>query len=189
IFFSSLKNVKIEQKSLRFSTKEQNKVLRLILRMQNGATFKVASTKNILIFIDATGNIKKKQTFYELACQVCVFSDLFSRNEIGGGQGIVRCNCRSQCITNRCGCRKSNLLINYEKNRKNSNVIIHISSFRNSTCSDLVDLPFSKWMKIPQVKLYTFEPFLVQNKAKIKKMIPGTAYDSSKKSVVLAVFQ
>ena len=71
-----------------------------------------------------------------------VFSDLFARNafdlvencqaeitvrtdkaiksirqavnemSIGGGQGMVRCNCTGQCMTNRCGCRKANLLCN-----------------------------------------------------------------------------
>lgn len=81
-------------------------------------------------------------SLYELACEVGVFSDLFSRNafdllqncqvevsirtdktiksirqavnemSIGGGQGMVKCNCTSQCMTNRCGCRKSNLLCN-----------------------------------------------------------------------------
>ncbi|RNA11756.1 hypothetical protein BpHYR1_050165 [Brachionus plicatilis] len=37
------KNIKIYEIEL-FSTKEQNKVLKLILRMQSGAKFKVAST-------------------------------------------------------------------------------------------------------------------------------------------------
>ncbi|RNA29043.1 KRAB-A domain-containing 2-like [Brachionus plicatilis] len=87
-------------------------------------------------------NIVSKKKIYELACQFDVFLDLFFRNafdlvqicqieleirtdksiksvrqtvnemSIGGGQGMVRCNCTSQCITNRCGYRKSNLLCN-----------------------------------------------------------------------------
>ncbi|RNA05144.1 KRAB-A domain-containing 2-like [Brachionus plicatilis] len=81
-------------------------------------------------------DVDYKFSLYELACQVGVFSDLFSRNafdlvqncqveleirtdkllksvkqpvnemSIGGDQGIVRCNFTSQCIKNRCGCRK-----------------------------------------------------------------------------------
>ncbi|RNA30650.1 KRAB-A domain-containing [Brachionus plicatilis] len=29
---------------------------------------------------------------------------------IGGGQGMVKCSCNGQCMTNRCGCKKSQLL-------------------------------------------------------------------------------
>ncbi|CAF0900363.1 unnamed protein product [Brachionus calyciflorus] len=79
---------------------------------------------------------------YELACEVGVFTEMFAGNSfdlvkdanlelnirsdisvkgirqavnelsIGGGQGMVKCNCTGQCMTNRCTCKKSNLLCN-----------------------------------------------------------------------------
>ncbi|RNA02285.1 hypothetical protein BpHYR1_053842 [Brachionus plicatilis] len=62
------------------------------------------------------------------SCSILIFSLYFGTDKsinsvrqainemsIGGGQGMVRCTCKSQCIANRCSCRKSNLLFNYEK--------------------------------------------------------------------------
>jgi hypothetical protein len=81
-------------------------------------------------------------SLYELACEAGVFSEMFARNSfdlvkdanidiniitetsvksirqavnvlpIGGGQGMIKCNCTSSCVTNRCSCKKSNLLCN-----------------------------------------------------------------------------
>ena len=31
---------------------------------------------------------------------------------VGGGQGMIKCNCTSSCVTNRCSCEKSQLLCN-----------------------------------------------------------------------------
>ncbi|RNA42072.1 KRAB-A domain-containing 2-like [Brachionus plicatilis] len=96
-------------------------------------------------------DIEYQFSLYELACEVGVFSDLFSRNafdlvqnchieieirtdkpiksvrqavnelSIGGGQGMVKCNCTSQCLTNRCGCLK-----NGKKNKIIWNQVINI---------------------------------------------------------------
>jgi hypothetical protein len=84
----------------------------------------------------------EKVNLYELASEAGVFTDMFSRNSfdlvkevnleisirtdkmvkgirqavnelsIGGGQGMVKCNCTSKCLTMRCSCKKSNLLCN-----------------------------------------------------------------------------
>ena len=81
-------------------------------------------------------------SLYELACEAGVFNDMFARNSFdlvkeanivinistetsvksirqavnvlsnGGGQGMIKCNCTSSCVTNRCSCKKSNLLCN-----------------------------------------------------------------------------
>ena len=40
--------------------------------------------------------------------------------DIGGGQGMVKCNCTSDCSSNRCGCKKSNLLCNFRCHAANS---------------------------------------------------------------------
>jgi hypothetical protein len=81
------------------------------------------------------------KSLYELACEAGVLNTLFARNSfdlvkdcsldiqikldkalsvrqavnelsIGGGQGMVKCNCTGQCLTNRCSCKKSQLLCN-----------------------------------------------------------------------------
>ncbi|CAF1013044.1 unnamed protein product [Brachionus calyciflorus] len=87
-------------------------------------------------------DIEYERSLYELACEVGVFTEMFARNcfdlvkdsnillnirtdktvkgvraavtelSIGGGQGMIKCNCTSQCSTNRCSCKKSKLLCN-----------------------------------------------------------------------------
>ena len=85
-------------------------------------------------------DIDYKHSLYELACEAGVLETLFARNcfdlagsdlnlnvrldtklsvrsavssiSIGGGQGMVKCNCTSSCATNRCGCKRGNFLCN-----------------------------------------------------------------------------
>ena len=77
---------------------------------------------------------------HEIACEAGVLETMYARNSfdkvdeqvnviidtskaiglrsavkqisIGGGQGMIKCNCTSSCSTNRCSCRKANLLCN-----------------------------------------------------------------------------
>ncbi len=76
---------------------------------------------------------------HELACQAGVLKDMFARNafdkldgsvdgiwtdvatnvreavavlSIGGGKGMLKCNCTATCANNRCSCKKKNLLCN-----------------------------------------------------------------------------
>ncbi|RNA32086.1 KRAB-A domain-containing 2-like [Brachionus plicatilis] len=89
------------------------------------------------------------KSLYELACEAGVLNTLFARNSfdlvkdcsielnlkldkalsvrqavnelsIGGGQGMEKCNCTGQCMTNRCSCKKSQLLCNSRCHGDNS---------------------------------------------------------------------
>ncbi len=84
-------------------------------------------------------DINYSTMMHELACQAGVLSNLFARNafdkldgsvdgirtdvgttvreavtllSVGGGQGMLKCNCTAACANNRCSCKKSNLLCN-----------------------------------------------------------------------------
>ncbi|RNA29266.1 KRAB-A domain-containing 2-like [Brachionus plicatilis] len=86
-------------------------------------------------------DIDYDKSLHELASEAGVLNTLFARNcfelikdcvvdiqvkldkslsvleavsqlSIGGGQGMVKCNCTSQCLTNRCSCKKGGLLCN-----------------------------------------------------------------------------
>lgn len=86
---------------------------------------------------------------YELCCEAGVLDDMFARNafdrvegnlelnmrldkrigkraavtalSVGGGQGMVKCECTSACATKRCGCRMKNILCNSKCHGGNSN--------------------------------------------------------------------
>ncbi|RNA38810.1 KRAB-A domain-containing 2-like [Brachionus plicatilis] len=86
-------------------------------------------------------DIDYDKSLYELACEAAVLDTMFARNSfdlvkdcsvevevrldkklsvrqavkeqsIGGGQGILKCNCTEGCLTNRCSCKKAGLLCN-----------------------------------------------------------------------------
>ena len=43
-----------------------------------------------------------------------------SKLSVGGGQGMVKCNCLGYCDSNRCNCKKSQLLCNSRCHHNNS---------------------------------------------------------------------
>ncbi|RNA10648.1 KRAB-A domain-containing 2-like [Brachionus plicatilis] len=86
-------------------------------------------------------DIDYSKSFYELACEAVVLNVLFARNgfdlvkecsveldikldkqlsvreavkelSIGGGQGKLKCNCTTGCLTNRCTCKMAGVLCN-----------------------------------------------------------------------------
>ena len=60
---------------------------------------------------------------FDLSKQVSV-RQAANQVDIGGGQGMVKCNCTGTCANKTCGCRKSNVLCNsrcHGKNNKCSN--------------------------------------------------------------------
>jgi hypothetical protein len=85
-------------------------------------------------------DIDYEHSLFELACEAGVLSILYARNafdivygdidvkirldvkvgvreaikkiSIGGGQGMLKSNCTATCMTNRCSCKKNNLLCN-----------------------------------------------------------------------------
>ncbi|RNA33820.1 KRAB-A domain-containing 2-like [Brachionus plicatilis] len=95
-------------------------------------------------------DIDYSESLYELACEAGVLNVLFAGNcfdlvkecsvelgikldkqlsvreavkelSIGGGQGILKCNCTAGCLTNRCTCKKSGVLCNSRCHGGNSN--------------------------------------------------------------------
>ena len=93
-------------------------------------------------------DIDYTKSLYELVCAVGVLETMYARNyfdlvktdlnmefkldqsvsvrqavneiSIGGGQGMVKCNCTAACMTSRCGCKKLNLLCNSRCHGSNS---------------------------------------------------------------------
>ncbi|RNA35075.1 KRAB-A domain-containing 2-like [Brachionus plicatilis] len=95
-------------------------------------------------------DIDYSKSLYELACEAGVLNVLFARYgfdlvkecsveldikldkqlsvreavkelSIGGGQGILKCNCTAGCLTNRCTCKKAGVLCNSRCHGGNSN--------------------------------------------------------------------
>ena len=111
--------------------------------------YKVTTSEYRLNIVCKIIDYYKDPDLYELACSAGILNVKFARNcfekleaddiaieikvdkklsvreaaseiDIGGGQGMLKCNCSGECANNRCSCKKSGLMCNSRCHHNNS---------------------------------------------------------------------